>query len=242
MSSAILFHGNDSDIITKTMRKRAMEILDVSSEEALLCHGDYQEVMPTSKSYLYSMETIHLVVEESSLPPFRAKKRIIALLSIDRMLPVHANALLKTLEDAPLNFIMLLTTTAYEDIIKTILSRVQKEFVPGMVEHTDYTEQINNMLHALKVEKYETFFKEVEGIDRLILEDNSVSEGKFRHFLELYMKVCLEKYSGSHLYASHAHILQSAVENAIVAFHGNIRVKHIIENLVLNGKEQLYSM
>jgi replication-associated recombination protein RarA len=241
MAGAILFHGDDHDIIVAAMRKQAMELLEVPSVEALVCHGDYQEVAPTSKSYLYSMETIHSVVKESCLPPYRGKKRIIALLAVDRMLPVHANALLKTLEDAPLNFIMMLTTTAYDVIIKTILSRVQKEHVEGSKELDDYSSKLKHMLQMVKEDKYESFFKEVELLDKLITEDNAVSEGKFRHFLELFMKVYLAEEAPTHLFAARANHIQKRVHNAIAAFQGNIRAKHIIENLFLESQQQSYN-
>ncbi|MCH9616758.1 MAG: hypothetical protein SP4CHLAM5_02290 [Chlamydiia bacterium] len=241
MTGAILFHGDDHDIIVAAMRKKAMELLEVSSVEALLCHGDYQEVAPTSKSYLYSMETIHSVVEESCLPPYRGKKRIIALHAVDRMLPVHANALLKTLEDAPLNFIMMLTTTAYDVIIKTILSRVQKEHVRGSKELDDYSLQLKHMVQMVNEDKYESFFKEVELLDKLISEDNMVSEGKFRHFLELFMKVYLSVDAPDNLFAARSGHIQKRIHNALIAFQGNIRVKHIIENLFLESQLQSYN-
>lgn len=241
MTGALLFHGDDHDHVVSAMRKKAMDVLEVASLEALLCHGDYQEVAPTSKTYLYSMETIHSVVEESALPPYRAKKRIIALLAVDRMLPVHANALLKTLEDAPSNFILMLTTTVYDDIIKTILSRVQKEHVQGSKDLEDYSLQIKEMLQMVKEDKYESFFKQVESIDKLISEDNTVSEGNFRHFLELFMKVSLAEKAPAHLFAARAREVQKRARSGLNAFHANIRVKHIIENLFLENPQQLYN-
>ena len=69
MKSALLFHGNDHDVIVEKMHAHAAEILGLDGAEGLLNHGDYQEVKPTSKSYLYSMETIKRVVEETSSPP-----------------------------------------------------------------------------------------------------------------------------------------------------------------------------
>lgn len=235
MSNAILFHGDDGNFVVEAMRKKAMEVLHVSSKEALFSHGDYQEVMPTSKTYLYSMESIHSVVEESSLPPFSAKKRIIALLSADRMLPVHANALLKTLEDAPESFVMYLTTTAYNDIIKTILSRVQKVHVEGLGELKDYTAQIDKMSVYLKEARFESFFKEVEALEKEMIEDNSLTEGKLRNFLEQFMRESI-KSAPSHLKAAVGRDLLATIQRAINAFHGNIRIKYIMENLFLSNQ------
>ncbi|MCH9811925.1 hypothetical protein K0U07_04075, partial [bacterium] len=220
MSNAILFHGEDATFVVKAMRKKAMEELGVPSEEALFSHGDYQEVMPTSKTYLYSMESIHSVVEESSLPPFRGKKRIIALLSADRMLPVHANALLKTLEDAPLSFVMYLTTTAYNDILNTILSRVQKVYVEGRADTKDYREKIRYIFALLDSACYDTFLKEIEALDKEIGEDTSLVETNLRNFLEQFAQESLEPVP-THLKAAEGRNILRAMERATSAFEVN---------------------
>jgi hypothetical protein len=242
MKSALLFHGNDHDIIVKKMHEHAAEVLGLDSPEGLLNHGDYQEVKPTSKSYLYSMETIQRVVEESALPPYRGKVRIIALLSADRMLPVHANALLKTLEDAPLSFHLILTTTRYDDILKTILSRVQKEHVEGESEHHDFSDAITQTMACLQQNFFESFTKEIEALEKLIIEPVEEAEKKFRLFLECYMASVLKSLGSNHFYVANAELLESQISCALRDFAGNIRVKHVLENLFLETQQQSYSI
>lgn len=238
MATAILFHGEDHDLVVKRMHSYAMEILNVPSLEALMNHGDYQEVQPTSKSYLYSMDVIGAVVAESALPPFRAKKRVIALLSIDRMQKVHANALLKTLEDAPERFILLLTTVCYDDILKTILSRVQKEYVPGGGDYPNYTGQIKELFSLLTLKKYDTFFKEITELDKSISENVELSEKKLRVFLEDFITVFLEKEKALHLVSSNALQIEENINISLKSFHSNIRIKYILENLFLETQQQ----
>ena len=240
MSNAVLFHGEDGRAVVSAMRKRAMEELDVSSEEALFSHGDYQEVVPTSKTFLYSMESIQSVVEESSLPPFRGKKRIISLVSADRMLPVHANALLKTLEDAPLSFVMYLTTTAYSDILKTILSRVQKVYVEGAGVQKEYGETISHLFALIQGGCFDSFFKEIEVLGKEIGEDPAFTKMRLTNFLEQFAKIAIEAVP-SHLKAAGGRNASRAIERALAAFEVNIRPKHIMEHLFLDTQQQSYN-
>jgi len=241
MKSAILFHGDDHAGIVSHMRKYAAEELGVDSEEALLNHGDYQEVKPTSKSYLYSMDTIARVVEESALPPYRGDKRIISLLSVDRMLPVHANALLKTLEDAPLSFHLFLTTTRYDDILKTILSRVQKEYVETTSQAVDFSAQISSALAWLHGHFFESFLKEIEAIEKIIVDPVEEAEKKLRHFLENYLNVMMKSIPQDHLVAANASLIEKQISIALKDYASNIRVKHVLENLFLETQQQCYS-
>lgn len=242
MAGGILFHGEDHELVVKQMQSRAMEILGVDSLEALMKHGDYQEVQPTSKSYLYSMDVIHSVVEESALPPFRGKKRIIALLAVDRMQKVHANALLKTLEDAPESFVLLLTTICYDDIIKTILSRVQKEHIAGGGEYPDYSPQIKELFSLLASKKYDAFFKEIIELDKSMTENVELSEKNLRVFLEDFMSVFIAKEKAPHLISAKASRIEVLIDASLRSFHGNIRIKHVLENLFLETQQQNCSM
>ena len=197
-----LYYGEDFDSILHQMRKEAVELLGIKNVEGLFSHGDYQEVIPTSKTYLHSMEAIQNIVKESYLPPFNGKVRIIAILSADRMLPVHANALLKTLEDAPENFQLFLLTTKYDDLLKTILSRVQKTYVAGIGEIADFTLKIEQILNFLSEDKYDSFIKSLEVLDKEISENVETAEKKLRHFFETFLKIFANKIGNTPLTSS----------------------------------------
>lgn len=241
MAGAVLFHGESHDCVVKQMYEAAMKSLGVTTVEALFRHGDFQEVKPVSKSYLYSMENIHSVIQESALPPYRGKSRIIALLSVDRMLPVHANALLKTLEEAPFSFQLMLTTTRYNDILKTILSRVQKVFVPGTDALDDYTSIIDELFASLEKGFFDTFLKEIEEVEKGLIENIEHTEKKFRHFLETFMTLYVKRLTAPHLLNANTKILDQAVQKALTAYQGNIRIKHVLEYLFLETQQQMYS-
>ncbi len=241
MTGAVLFHGESHECVVKEMYETAMKALGVNTVEALFRHGDFQEVKPISKSYLYSMETIHSVVQESALPPYRGKTRIIAIVSADRMLPVHANALLKTLEEAPFSFQLMLTTTRYNDILKTILSRVQKVFVPGTDLNDDYSSIIEGLFTSLEKGFFDTFLKEIEEVEKGLIENIEHTEKKFRHFLETFMTLYVKRLTTQHLLNANTKILDQAVQKALTAYQGNIRIKHVLEYLFLETQQQMYS-
>lgn len=242
MRSAILFHGDDHELIKDKVRKHAQNELVAADIDALLNHGDYQEVAPTSKSYLYSMETIQRVIEESALPPFRGKCRIIVLFAADRMLPVHANALLKTLEDAPLSFHLILTTTRYNDILKTILSRVQKEHVDGVSESIDFVPYVEQAWACLEQSFYESFIKEIEGLEKLIIDPIEEAEKNFRLFLEAYLLVYSKKGMKGSIFVANIDQVQRQISEALKDQAVNIRIKHILENLFLGTQLQSYNI
>jgi DNA polymerase III delta prime subunit len=231
-----LYYGEDFDSILEKVRNDAKELLGVKNLEILLSHGDYQEALPTSKTYLYSMETIQNIVKESSLPPLNGKIRIIALLSADRMLAVHANALLKTLEDAPENFELFLVTDKYQDLIKTILSRVQKIHVQGICKLFDYSFKIEELINFLKEDKYDSFFKGVEEIDKSITENLEFAEKNLRHFFENFLNIYLKNISIAPQSCSKIGQIYDLIDISLKGYLGNIKIKHILENFFMKIK------
>jgi DNA polymerase-3 subunit delta' len=63
---------------------------------------------------------------EVTLKPFEGNKRIFLVLHADRMTPEASNAFLKTLEEPPLDTLLILTSTRPNFLLSTILSRCQK--------------------------------------------------------------------------------------------------------------------
>jgi|GEM_PF-3236703 len=241
MATAIIFYGEDHDSVVDSMRKHAMALLGVHSLEGLNNHGDYQEVGPTSKSCVYSMDVIHSVVAESALPPFRGEKRVIAMLSIDRMQKVHANALLKTLEDASDRFVLLLTTICYQDIIDTILSRVQKVYVPSRENYRDFKKEIENIFSLLSLKQYDLFFKEIGELDKSMKEQLEEAEKNLRLFFEDFIAVFISQKKAPHLVSFYALKIEECIHTSLESFHSNVSIKHILENLFLETQQLNYS-
>lgn len=93
-------------------------------------HPDLFEMSPEGKSDIYLMETIKQFIQEVNLSPFEAKHKVYLFHDADKMLPIHANALLKTLEEKPSHAVILLATENRRKLLPTILSRCQVITLP----------------------------------------------------------------------------------------------------------------
>jgi DNA polymerase-3 subunit delta' len=89
-------------------------------------HPDYHLFYPEGKTGMHSIGSMKALMEDVYKTPFESNVKVFVIHDAERMLPATANALLKTLEEPPLdNFIILLSSKA-EEIIATILSRCSK--------------------------------------------------------------------------------------------------------------------
>lgn len=88
-------------------------------------HPDLSVMSPEGKSDVYLMETIKHFIQDINLPPYEAKLKVYLFRDADKMLPIHANALLKTLEEKPDYAVIVLTTENKRRLLPTILSRSQ---------------------------------------------------------------------------------------------------------------------
>lgn len=84
---------------------------------------DLMVFTPEGKANLHSIESIRRYIESTKLPPTTGKFKLFLFKQADRMLPASANALLKTLEEAPFFVITLLITSELDLILPTIQSR-----------------------------------------------------------------------------------------------------------------------
>ncbi|HDD45265.1 MAG TPA: DNA polymerase III subunit delta' [Candidatus Desulfofervidus auxilii] len=71
------------------------------------------------------IEQIRFLEQTLSLKPFIAKKRVVIIKQAENMTLEAANAFLKTLEEPPLNTILILTTSHKYQLLPTIVSRCQ---------------------------------------------------------------------------------------------------------------------
>jgi len=73
-----------------------------------------------------SIDTIRSLRKELSLKPFEGERRVIVILDADCMTADASNALLKSLEEPPLDTVFVLTTVRLSFLLPTILSRCQR--------------------------------------------------------------------------------------------------------------------
>lgn len=90
-------------------------------------HPDFFEIQLEGKTY--TKEQIVDFLSDVALSPYESKYKVTLFHRADKMLPVHANALLKTFEEKPEHAAILLVTDNVKGILETILSRSKKVYV-----------------------------------------------------------------------------------------------------------------
>ncbi|HVN55277.1 MAG TPA: DNA polymerase III subunit [Anaerolineaceae bacterium] len=88
-------------------------------------HPDLFVVQAEQEGGILKVEQIRALQHSLSLAPYEARYKIALLLRFQEANPNAANALLKTLEEAPLRVILLLTADTLESLLPTIVSRCE---------------------------------------------------------------------------------------------------------------------
>ncbi len=86
-------------------------------------HPDFFVFRPEGARSMHSISDIKRLIDDAILPPFEGKYKVYLIADAEAMLPVHANALLKTLEDKAEHTVILLSVTETTHLLPTILSR-----------------------------------------------------------------------------------------------------------------------
>lgn len=89
-------------------------------------HPDLHFYAPEGKSCMHSIGNLRALLEESSLAPFEAPCKVFIIEDAEKMLPTSSNALLKTLEEPPLQCYIILLSSEAESLLPTLLSRCRK--------------------------------------------------------------------------------------------------------------------
>ena len=131
----LLFSGPEG-VGKKSMAKAFIaELLGMSERDLhrieIGSHPDIKEYAPETKSGGYAMQQIKHFIEENAFPPLEAERRFFLFHDAHQLMDIHANALLKTLEELPPYALVILFTTHTHQIVDTVLSRsVVFQFFP----------------------------------------------------------------------------------------------------------------
>ncbi len=117
LPNSLLFAGPDG--IGKGLFAKALAVHMLGQEK----HPDLHHYYPEGKIGLHSIHSMRQFSEDVYMAPFSAKKKIFILHDAERMWPYGSNALLKTFEEPPEDAIIILISSAPEDLLPTILSR-----------------------------------------------------------------------------------------------------------------------
>lgn len=125
--NSLLFSGPKSAHKELFAKAFAKDLLGSVQENS----PDLYELQPEGKIGMHSVDSLRLFQEEVYLPPFQAKKKVFLIHEAERMLPVSANALLKTFEEPPSHSIIILLSSFAEKLLPTILSRCHTLYFRG---------------------------------------------------------------------------------------------------------------
>lgn len=84
-----------------------------------------------NKQAIISVQDIHQIIESVSYSAIGNKYNIVCIWHPEMMMPAAANKLLKTLEEPPPQTLFILVTDKPDELLATIISRVQQISVPG---------------------------------------------------------------------------------------------------------------
>jgi hypothetical protein len=115
----LIFYGADYDLALKSAQ-------DFGGK--CVTNFDFVELQ-VEEGKNYTKEQIVEFLSEVSLTPYQGQHKVYLFHHAERMLPVHANALLKTFEEKPNHAIILLVTDNIKGILETILSRSKKIYI-----------------------------------------------------------------------------------------------------------------
>ncbi|MCF7806680.1 MAG: hypothetical protein K9M07_06400 [Simkaniaceae bacterium] len=89
-------------------------------------HPDVKEYVPESKNAYYNVSQIDHFIAEIGFFPFEAKRRFFLFHDAHKLQTIHANRLLKTLEEMPSYAVAILFTSDEKLLLNTIASRAIK--------------------------------------------------------------------------------------------------------------------
>ncbi len=235
-----LFYGNEALLLEKKVLEGAEKILGSTTDLLVL--------RPDPKSFTFVFSTLKESLQSLSLVPHEGKYKVIVLLEIEKMLPIHISLLLKTLEEKPEYSILFLTTTSIDSVLPTILSRCVKVFVGEKATSTSFKEDLPPLLEASLSKDYAKFYSLLEKLHPKIENEEHLEEIIFLT-LTFYrdLEIVRSQASSSIFFEkeeaifrkllscrapSYANLL-TTVERAEKAFRTHTKTKAVLESLLL---------
>ena len=111
-------------------------------------HLEQTEISAAAQKNLFiSRDEVRCLLSMASLAPFMSKLSVLFVWLPERLHPVAANALLKTLEDPSTRCLFLFVSHAPQKILPTLRSRVQQIQLPpfSVVELSNYLQKAHNL-------------------------------------------------------------------------------------------------
>ncbi len=126
--NTLLFHGPDGVGKSLFALQLAEHLMGEAHAPKIASHNhpDIHVYHPEGKSGLHPIDSMRTLIQEVALPPFEAPVKVFIIHDAHQMLAFSSNALLKTLEEPPLDTYLILLTSALDAMLPTICSRCRK--------------------------------------------------------------------------------------------------------------------
>jgi DNA polymerase-3 subunit delta' len=167
MMRTTLLIGSDSI----TIEKEVTEILKKHTISPF-------DVTTVQKEKAIGIEDIRIIQKNIFLSPLKGKQKAVVIHQADTMTPQAQNALLKTLEEPPIDTLIILLGKTKEAFLPTVLSRcfikeiIQKEKAPGNSEDFSFLLNMSSISLAEKLRLAQTNGKTKE--QALIWVNNAI--------------------------------------------------------------------
>ncbi len=89
-------------------------------------HSDVQFTRLLKDAQEIGIDQIKDLQQSASLPPYEGKRKVFIIDEADRMSQEASNCLLKTLEEPPAHVVIILTASAEDKLLPTVISRCQR--------------------------------------------------------------------------------------------------------------------
>lgn len=231
LPQTLLFEGVEG--VGKSLFAHALARQLLGGEKALELHPDFHVLRPEGKSGLHPIDELRKFTHQVYEAPFEADRKVFVIYDAERMQPPSANALLKTLEEPPLDTTIILLTSRVREILPTILSRcIELHFHPLPTEC---------VAEILKAEELPTHFAPLAhgsaASALLLAKDSSFSEMQ-KILFDLLSKPVFYPDLADGLEKIEA-LLESVKEEDPVAYHR--RVDLLFASLLMWARDQVLS-
>lgn len=191
-----LLVGNDVDTLQHSAERIACSVLNFNNLENCV---DLFTVMPSGAMRQISVDDIRNLCRSIALSPKMSDKKCAIICDVDRMNTAAANAFLKTLEEPPLDTVIILTTTKSNNVLPTIVSRCLMVRIPFFLTHSydavvkdwisEYTAWLDENIHrgcddnnhrVIRMYRLLTSLESIffKSVDEYVRNGNSESEAK----------------------------------------------------------------
>ena len=110
--------------------ENAKKVLNEHCKKEL--HLELVVLKPESKLNGYTIEQIHTFTKQVNIKPFQKTLRVIFFEDAHRLMPIHANALLKTIEELHQSILVFFITHNIAQVLHTIQSRCLKIYFKAL--------------------------------------------------------------------------------------------------------------